>query len=221
MVSEEEDAMSNQRVNTVLIDRNEDRQSQINRTVVDSGIDITGFFGYYILGGSQIREPKNDFNYLFLASGAYRGNELTKLYSNFVGTGQSIITTPVTIKGTSSVSFENITFFQDHTNPSYLVLIEEGAKATFTNCTFIRRSKEELRKAGGVLPANNSFVELNSVAASDLATFTNCKFIQRADSGATEVFRRAAALGTVYLTGNVNQTTLPYGPAASLVGGNI
>ena len=213
--------MANQRVNTVLIDRNEDRQTQINRTVVDSGIDITGFFGFYILGGSQLRESRTDFNYLFLASGAYKGTELTKLYSSFVGTGQSIITTPVTIKGTASASFENITFFQDHNNPSYLVLIEEGAKVSFTNCTFIRRSKQELREAGGILPANNSFIEVNSAGASDLATFTNCKFIQRADSGAVEVFRRAAVNGTVYLTGCVNQTTLPYGAAASLVGGNI
>jgi hypothetical protein len=138
-----------QRVNSVLFERDETRLQQINRTVVDSGIDITGFFGFYILGGSQIQEQRNDFNTTYLSSGAFKGATLKNLYSTFVGTGQSIITTPVIIKGTASVTFSNITFFQDHLKPSYLVRIEEGAKASFINCTFVRRSKQELRESTG------------------------------------------------------------------------
>jgi hypothetical protein len=87
-----------QRVNSVLFERDETRLQQINRTVVDSGIDITGFFGFYILGGSQIQEQRNDFNTTYLSSGAFKGATLKNLYSTFVGTGQSIITTPVIIK---------------------------------------------------------------------------------------------------------------------------
>ena len=210
-----------QRVNSVLFERDETRLQQINRTVVDSGIDITGFFGFYILGGSQIQEQRKDFNTTYLSSGAFRGATLEKLYSTFVGTGQSIITTPVIIKGTASVTFSNITFFQDHLKPSYLVRIEEGAKASFINCTFVRRSKQELWEAGGELPANNSYIEVQAAAAADMANFMGCKFIERADSGATEVFRRSGAAGTVYTMGSINQTSKPYGAARVAVGGDI
>lgn len=210
-----------QRINSILFERDETRTDQINRTVVNSGIDITGFFGFYILGGSQLTEQRTDFNTTYLCSGAFRGTTLEKLYGTFVGTGQSIITTPVTIKGTASVTFSNITFFQDHTNPSYLVRIEEGAKASFINCTFVRRSKQELRKAGGELPTNNSYIEVQAAAAADMANFIGCKFIERADSGATSIFRRSGAAGTVYTMGSINQTSKPYGAAQVAVGGDI
>tara|TARA_R110002012_G_scaffold303595_1_gene505429 strand:- start:242 stop:880 length:639 start_codon:yes stop_codon:yes gene_type:complete len=210
-----------QRVGTTIFERDETRIQQINRTIVDSGIDITGFFGFFILGGSQIQESRKDFNTSYLASGAFKGAELTKLYSEFVGTGQSIITTPVTIKSTASVTFNNITFFQDHLAPSFLVKIESGAKATFVNCTFVRRSKQELRQAGGEIPANNSYVEVESAGAANMANFIGCKFIERAASGATEIFRRSAAAGTVFTMGCINQTGLGYGAARTAVGGDI
>lgn len=214
--------MANQRINSVLIDREEDRQQQVNRTIVDSGIDITGFFGFFILNGSQIQEKQKDFNCVYLATGGFKGTTLEKPYSTFIGTGQTIITTPVIIKGTASVTFSNITFFQDHNKPSYLVRVEEGAKVSFDNCTFVRRSLIELRKAGGKPATNNSFVELAASAAADMVTVTNCKFIERSNSGATEIFRReTAGNGTVYLTSSMNLTSIIYGPAAILVGGNI
>lgn len=214
--------MANQRINSVLIDREEDRQQQVNRAIVDSGIDLTGFFGFFILNGSQLQERQKDFNSVYLATGAFKGTTLEKPYSMFIGTGQTVVTTPVIIKGTASVTFSNVMFFTDHNNPSYLVRVEEGAKASFDNCTFVRRSTIELRKAGGQPASNNSFIELAASAPADMVTITNCKFIQRGDSGATEVFRReTVGFGVAYLTSSMNLSGIVYGPAASLVGGNI
>jgi hypothetical protein len=54
-----------------------------------------------------------------------------------------------------------------------------------------------------------------------MANFMGCKFIERADSGATEIFRRAGANGTVFTMGCINQSGKPYGAARTAVGGDI
>ena len=78
----------------------------------------------------------------------------------------------------STVKVEGIFFKQDAKNSTHLVVVEEGAKAVFSNCIFQRKANAESSSAAGSVLC---FVLVKSGAK---AVFTDCVFQSSAASGA-------------------------------------
>ena len=129
-----------------------------------------------IFSGSALVESAPSHNSFMLGPGEHQGLVMSKPLGSLQGEPGAIVTGLAQFK--STVKVEGIMFKQGLKNTEHLVVVEEGAKAIFSNCIFQRQAAAESSSAvGSVL----CFVLVKSGAK---AVFTDCIFQSNSTTGA-------------------------------------
>ena len=211
--------------NQQIIQREKSVIEQLNRQLTERNTDIASYFGTSYNDKEALNERLASNNISFLFPGDHKGYTFSKNFSIVKGLNSSGFSELVTIERDMRVVFDGVAFVQGKKSPDYLVLIKEGAKVIFQNCSFIRFAKSKTNIVGNVTTQTAKFVMLETtVAGQDMATFSGCIFQSDGDSGADEIVGRVnAGNGDAFIFNSINGTSpaVTFGAAVVGTGGNL